>query len=301
MQDQKPLYLVTGLSGAGKSTALDAFEDLGFFVVDGLPATLVPEVASLMRNDAMQRYRGMALGLDIREPQLCSALDSAREKLQTADISPQVLFFEANEAELLRRYAFTRRPHPLEGGGLGLAAALKQERQALAPIRTGANTVIDSSDFSIHDMRQAIHHCVYPERNEQHSIRLNILSFGFKYGIPADADYVLDLRFLPNPFLVEKLRPMSGDVPEVAEYIFSFPISMSFCEKTLDFFDFVLPLMEKDCRPRLTIAFGCTGGRHRSVAVANRMAESFRNEGYAVLLEHRNINDDPDRGKGLPG
>lgn len=289
---QGQLCIVTGLSGAGKSTAISAFEDLNFFAVDGLPASLSPEMAAMMSRPAMSRYSGMALGMDLREPDFINELENALLNLPGHGLSMRLLFLEASNAELLRRYAFTRRPHPLEKTGLGLAQAIAAEREKLKPLRHMADIAIDSSGFSIHDMRRAIQMHFGRTTSDWRRIRVNMLSFGYKYGVPSDADFIFDMRFLPNPYFVDALKPLSGKDDAVAEYVFRSPLAQELTQKTLDYLQFALPRMEEDGRSRVTVAIGCTGGRHRSVAMAEKLADSLRNDHYQVLLEHRNLNDD---------
>lgn len=289
---QKQLCIVTGLSGAGKSTALGAFEDINFFAVDGLPASLSPELAGMMSRQAMNRYNGMAIGMDLREENFVNELETALLNLPAGELGVRLLFLEAAESELLRRYAFTRRPHPLEKSGLGLAQALAAEREQMKPIREMADIVIDSTGFSIHDMRRAVLRHFRKNDANRHELKLNVISFGYKYGIPEDADYVFDVRFLPNPYFVDSLRQLSGKDAAVAEYVFRAPLARDLTQKTLEFFQFALPHFEADGRSRITVAIGCTGGRHRSVAMAERLAGALRKENYQVMVEHRNLDDD---------
>lgn len=289
---RKPLCIVTGLSGAGKSTAIRAFEDLGFFTVDGLPASLAPDITAIMNKQAMSHFDGLAIGMDMREANFLEEFNKALLQLSAHGLSVNLVFLEASEADLLRRYAATRRPHPLERRGMGLAAAITEERGKLKPIRDMADFVLDSSGFSIHDLRRAIHKQYSRAEKSDSHLRLNILSFGYKYGIPKDADFVFDLRFLDNPFFVDELRPLSGKDQKVATYVFKSGAADVFMEKLLALFKFVLPQMEAEGRNRVTIAMGCTGGRHRSVAVAERLARDLGQAGFSLALEHRNLDSD---------
>ncbi len=288
----KQLCIVTGLSGAGKSTAIGAFEDLDFFAVDGLPASLSPEMAAMMTRPAMRHYSGMALGMDLREHNLLAELEKALLNLPAHGLVVRLLFLEAAESELLKRYAFTRRPHPLEKTGMGLAHAIAAEREQLKPLREMADIVLDSTGFSIHDMRRAIQRHFGAESHDTHTLKICLISFGYKYGLPKDVDFVFDMRMLPNPFFIEKLKPLSGKDSAVADYVFAHPLSREMSQKILEFLQFALPRMEEDGRHRVTIGIGCTGGRHRSVAIAEKLASCMRNEHYQVLLEHRNLEDD---------
>ena len=274
--------IVTGLSGAGKSTALRVFEDLRHLAVDGLPASLAPEMA------AMRHFKGIALGMDIRQGSFLEELNAALGKLSGMGIQPHLLFLEADDKTLMRRYAATRRPHPLEREGMSLEAALHAERERLKPLRDMADLVLDTTRFSIHDLRRAIQKR-WGGTPGSARLRVNVMSFGFKYGIPHEADMVFDLRFLPNPYFVEDLRPLSGKDKAVADYVFASPQAREYSAKLLDLLLFLLPQMEAEGRYRVTIALGCTGGRHRSVALAEHLAQAVGQAGYPVSLEHRHL------------
>lgn len=284
------VFLLTGLSGAGKSTALKVLEDLRFLTIDGLPGHVAPDVVKALGRSSLRKFRGIALGLDIHE---AGSLDYLRA---TVDIlrkegcftKPRVIFLEASLNCLMRRYATTRRPHPLEREGFGLEAALKEEARRLAPLRQMADVVLNTSSFSIHDLRRAIQRHWHAGES-RHTLKVNIVSFGFKYGVPPDADMVFDMRFLPNPYEQESLRPRSGKDPDVAAYVFQTAEGREFRKRFLEFLLFTLPLMEKEGRYRLTIAIGCTGGHHRSVAVAETLARRLRQAGYLVALEHTHL------------
>lgn len=291
MGARKPLCIVTGLSGAGKTTALRAFEDLGFFTVDGLPASLSPDISAMMEKPAMSHFAGLAIGMDMREGNFLEEFNKALLDLSVNGMAVSLVFLEASDQELLRRYASTRRPHPLERKAIGLAGAIAHERAQLKALREMADFVVDSSDFSIHDLRRAIHNH-YSKDKQSHSLRLNVISFGYKYGIPEDADYVFDIRFLDNPFFVPELKEHSGRDADVAAYVFKSGAATEFLRKTMTLFKFILPQMEIEGRSRVTIALGCTGGRHRSVAVAERLAQELGQSGYPLVLEHRNLDSD---------
>lgn len=281
--------IVTGLSGAGKSTALQVFEDLRYFAVDGLPASLAPEMASMMTRPSMSHFKGIALVMDMRQSDFLGEINDALSDMAAQGIRPVLLFLEADAQELMRRYATTRRPHPLEREGMGLEAALLAERNSLRPLREMADLVIDTSRFSIHDLRRAIQKRWSGKEQKLRAIRVNVISFGFKYGVPREADLVFDLRFLPNPYFVEDLRPMCGKDKAVADYVFASPKACEFREKLLDLLFFMLPLMEAEGRYRVTIAVGCTGGRHRSVAMAEEILQALRQADYPASLEHRHL------------
>ncbi|MEF2231916.1 MAG: RNase adapter RapZ [Pseudodesulfovibrio sp.] len=283
-----PVVVVTGISGSGKSTALRVFEDLGFFCIDGLPSRMSPKIAELIfTRDS--RYRGLALGMDMRQPEFLEGWESAFKEFASMGIAPQVLFLEAKRSELVRRYATTRRPHPLESRELGLEQALEQEKNLLGDIRQNADLVLDTSDYSVHDLRRVIQTKWSAIEEMGRGMRVHIITFGFKYGVPTEADIVFDLRFLPNPYFDKTLRSMSGMDPAVADYVLKNDIGLKFNEKFSDFMIFVLPLYANEGRYRITLALGCTGGRHRSVAVAESMLATLRKNRYAVTIEHRHM------------
>ena len=281
--------IVTGLSGAGKSTAVQVFEDLRYFAVDGLPASLAPEMAAMMERPSMSHFMGIALGMDMRQSNFPDEINDALSVMAAKGIRPLLLFLEADAQELMRRYATTRRPHPLEREGMGLEAALAAERNRLRPLREMADLVIDTSRFSIHDLRRSIQKRWSGNKDKLRAIRVNVISFGFKYGVPREADTVFDLRFLPNPYFVEELRPLCGKDKAVADYVFASPSAVEFRKKLLALLFFMLTLMEAEGRYRITIAVGCTGGRHRSVAMAEELSQALRQADYPTSLEHRHL------------
>lgn len=288
-EENAPVCIVTGLSGAGKSVALRVFEDLGYFTVDGLPASLTPEMVGMMRRPSMEHFRGIALGMDLRQNDFLRQLNAALLALAEEGVRAQVLFVEAHTSTLLRRYAATRRPHPLERGGFGLEAAIAAERERLRPLREMADFVVDTSRLSIHDLRRIIQKRWTRGPENLHPLRVNLLSFGFKYGVPAEADFVFDMRFLANPYFEESLREKSGKDKAVADYVFAAPAAVEFRNKLTDLVLYMLPLMETEGRYRVTLAVGCTGGRHRSVAMAEYLRRVLRQSGYAVAMEHRHL------------
>lgn len=281
--------IVSGLSGAGKSTALRVFEDLHHFTVDGLPASLAPEMAAMMGLPSMSHFAGIALGMDLRQNNFLDELHDALGQLAVQGKRPLLLFLEAENSELIRRYATTRRPHPLEREGMGLEAALMAERERLRPLREMADLVIDTTRFSIHDLRRAIQKRWSSTQGRLRAIRVNIISFGFKYGVPREADMVFDLRFLPNPYFIEELRPFSGRDKAVHDHVFATPAAREFRARVLDLLLFMLPQMEAEGRYRTTIAIGCTGGRHRSVALAEDVVQTLQQADYPAFIEHRHL------------
>lgn len=283
-----PVIVVTGISGSGKSTALKVFEDLGFFCIDGLPSEMTAKIAELLIKQGTE-YRGLALGMDMRQLEFIDGWNEALEELSTIGIAPQVLFLEARQSELVRRYATTRRPHPLESQSLGLEQALELERELLDPVRKNAELVLDTSDYSVHDLRRVIQTKWTAIEELGRGMRVHVITFGFKYGVPAEADFVFDLRFLPNPYFDESLRSLSGMEQSIQDYVLGSEVGAEFNEKFLEFITYMLPLYADEGRYRITLALGCTGGRHRSVSVAESVLATLKKKGYAVTIEHRHM------------
>ncbi len=288
MSETFSVVVVTGLSGSGKSTALNVFEDLGYFCVDGLPAAMLPKLVALFLGKD-SKHRGLALGMDLRQEDFLDQWNEAVQELSTRGIFVRVLFVEAKDTALMRRYATTRRPHPLESASLGLEQALNRERAMLAPLRKDAELVIDTSEYSIHDLRRMIQERFAAAEHQGQGMRVHVLSFGFKYGVPAEADLVFDLRFLPNPYFVPELKALSGKDQAVADYVFSVEPGLTFKGKLLEFLLYLLPLYAAEGRYRIALAIGCTGGRHRSVAMAELVLATLRDSGYSVTIEHRHF------------
>ncbi len=286
---QFPVIILSGLSGSGKSTALKIFEDLGFFCVDGLPAGMVTRLVSLLITENPRDFRGLALGMDIRQPDFILHWQQTLHWLAEEKIQARIFFLIAGKDILMRRYAETRRPHPLESGDMGLDEALEKERKLLEPLFKDAERVIDTSDFSIHDLRRHLQELWLFFDEPAYGLRLHVVSFGFKFGIPKESDLVFDLRFLPNPYFVEELKDLSGLDAAVADYILSTDPGRTFMKKFSDFLLYVLPLYAQEGRYRMTLAFGCTGGRHRSVAVAERLYSALKEELYSASLEHKHL------------
>lgn len=288
-QSHFPVIFVTGLSGAGKSTVLNVFEDMHFFTMDGLPATVVSNLAGALGKDAIGEFRGLVMGVNLLNPGAVAAFNQALSDLAEAGIFPGILFVEAQAPIIVRRYATTRRPHPLESEGLGLEQSLEAERTRLGPVREKADLVIDTSNYSIHDLRRAIQKKWETLHERTHSLKVHLISFGFKYGTPSEADMVFDLRFLPNPFFIPELKPMSGLDKPVSDFLLGAEPGTSFVEKLKDFLLYLLPLFENEGRYRTTIAIGCTGGRHRSVAVTQAIAEALKEHDFPITTEHRHL------------
>jgi len=284
-----PVIILTGLSGAGKSTALKVFEDLGFISIDGLPPDLIPELVRPFHKQEEVHANGLTLGMDVRQSEFLEKWNRALSGLREIEVEPRIVFVEARSDVLVRRYASTRRPHPLESEDVGLEKALEQERKLLASLRARAELIVDTSDYSIHDLRKFLQEKWRFLREKRFGLRVYLVSFGFKYGPPTEADMVFDLRFLQNPYFDEKLRPLSGKDAPVADFVLGSKTGGEYLKRQLDFLHYLLPLYDQEGRYRLTIAFGCTGGRHRSVAVAEAVFDSLKKSDYGVSLEHRHL------------
>jgi len=278
------LIIITGLSGAGMSSAMNVFEDLGYFCVDNLPVQLIPSFVHLFERKESGITRA-ALGVNIREGEFLSSFPQIYAQLHGRDdIETTILFMEASDASLQRRYSETRRPHPADPNR-SVLEAIALERELLAPIRDMADHILDTSRFTIHELRQ---HAVrlFEERQEQHLL-VSLVSFGFKYGVPIDSDLVFDVRFLPNPNFVPDLKAHTGADPAVIEYMNSHKETAQFLDHVYDFIDFLLPQYEKEGKSYVTISIGCTGGRHRSVFIANAVAKHVGERNYRVKVSHR--------------
>lgn len=284
---QQTLIVVSGVSGSGKSVALKTFEDLGFYCVDNLPAELLPDfVRGVARDDGMPEK--LAVGIDIRSRSDLANLPQWLSAVGALGLDPKLVFFDTRDEVLLKRYADTRRRHPLSHLGLALADAISLERQVLKPMRTLADVTIDTSTLNVHQLRRQ----VITEFGLGSDATLSLLfeSFAYRRGVPADADFVFDARGLPNPHWNAELRPLSGRDQVVREFLEMQPEAGEYFTQVAAFLDTWLPRMQSDTRSYVTIAFGCTGGRHRSVYLAERLAEHARERGWAeVAVYHREL------------
>jgi RNase adapter protein RapZ len=281
----RQLVILTGLSGSGKSTVLKAFEDMGFYCVDNLPVELIPIFAELHAAGEGDFARA-ALLVDAREGLQLEKLPGLLRHLRR-EHPIALVFIEANEDALLRRYSETRRPHPL-GKDFSVRESLHHERVLMDPIRKLADVVIDSSQFNVHELRQFVNQRFRSE--SKRPMLVSLVSFGFKFGVPTDADLMFDVRFLPNPHFVPKLRPFTGKDPQVRRYIRSFPQTGEFLRRMQGLLTYLIPHYIEEGKSYLTIAFGCTGGKHRSVMMAESMRHSLEKRGYATRVVHRDIN-----------
>ena len=282
--------IITGLSGAGKSRAADVLEDLDYYCVDNMPVALMPRFAELCL-DTRGRYEKVALVTDVRERDGFGELLPILEELEAMeDCQVRILYMDADARTLVRRYKESRRPHPLAGPGVSVEDAIKKEEELLAPIRERADFIVNSSNLTLGNLQSRLF-TLFAGEGKKRGLDVTVLSFGFKHGIPLDADLVFDVRFLPNPFYVEELRPLSGLDRPVAEYVFGYLQTRSFMEKLEDMIAFLLPFYVEEGKLTLTIAIGCTGGRHRSVAIAAALHEHLLASGVSSV----NINRDIDK------
>lgn len=278
--------LVTGLSGAGKSTGLKVLEDEGYFTIDNLPLALLPSLLGILKKSP-RHFPRVVLGMDARETDFLTTPNQVLHLLREAGIKPAILFFECQIPVLIRRYSESRRPHPL-GKGSSLAKAITKEQRALAPLRELATKVIDTTHLTIHDLKQTLRHFVHgPGREPKFAV--NLLSFGFKNGLPPEADLVLDVRFFQNPFFVPALKRLDGRSPSVQKFVLEQSSAKVFLKRTLDLLRFLLPHYQKEGKAQLTLAVGCTGGKHRSVAIVETLAKRLLDRRWTLQKIHRDI------------
>ena len=281
-QHAPELVIITGMSGSGKASVLKAFEDLGYYCVDNLPVELIPRFAELAMQSG--EIRRTALVVDVREgaqlDEFPGILKSVRRMIPT-----KVVFLEASDAVLLRRFSETRRPHPL-GTDAPVKSSLKEERRHLGAIRSLADFVIDTSKFNVHELRAHVTERFRKQSSEK-SVLVSCVSFGFRHGVPEEADLVFDVRFLPNPHFVPEFRALTGRDPRVARYIRSFPQTKEFIRRISDLLVYLLPHYIREGKSYLTISFGCTGGQHRSVMIAEEVGQRLRKAGYRLKIVHR--------------
>jgi len=284
LRDSRQLVILTGLSGSGKGSVLNTFEDLGYYCVDNLPVALIPMFSEIYGNGAGEIERA-ALLVDAREGGQIENLPGIYRAL-TVDHPATLVFVEASDEVLMRRFSETRRPHPM-GEGLSVAEGIRAERRRMAPIRRLADIVIDTSKFNVHELRQYVTRSF--QKTAPRPLLISVVSFGFRYGIPSDADLVFDVRFLPNPHFVPRLRPFSGKNPKVARYIRSFPQTGQFLRRIENLLAYLIPHYIGEGKSYLTVALGCTGGRHRSVMLAEVIRRSLKRRGYATKVVHRDL------------
>lgn len=279
--------VVTGMSGGGKSTALRMLEDAGFYCVDNLPVLLIEKFVELIATPDGEVTK-VALGLDVRADQAFEDAQKILEKLKNDGYAFEILFMEANDRTLLKRYKETRRVHPLSPYGR-IEDGIGKERDILSRIREKADYVIDTSRLLTRELKEELDR-IFVQNEGYNSLMVTILSFGFKYGIPADADLVFDVRFLPNPFYIDELKHKTGNDKEVQDYVMSFPEAHVFIEKLADLAEFLIPNYVKEGKYQLVIGIGCTGGKHRSVTLANKLYTHMKDKGeYGIKIAHRDV------------
>jgi RNase adapter protein RapZ len=278
--------VITGLSGAGKSYAIKCFEDLGYFCVDNLPTTLIPTFAELCAQSSRE-MRKIALGVDVREGEYLVHFVETLHALRAHGHRVEVLFLEAGDDALVRRYHETRRRHPLAGEG-SVLDGIRAERQALAHLREAADRVLDTSRLTVHQLKDRLVEAYGPQESRR-VLTVSLVSFGFKYGVPYDADLVFDVRFLPNPHFVESLRALDGRDPAVAKFLLSHDESRELLARLEDLLRFLLPLYQREGKSYLTVAIGCTGGRHRSVTLVESLAGFLEELRVTPIVRHRDL------------
>ena len=282
------IVIITGLSGSGMSSATNAFQDLGYFCVDNLPVTMLPTFGRLVSTDDEEKgISRAALVIDIREGRFLADFEKQLHALRESGLKVSVLFFEASDDVLQYRFSETRRPHPADKGQ-GLLAAIRAERQAMAKIRSHADQIIDTSEHTVHTLRSFLLARFSPDRKGA-PMRVEVMSFGHKYGNPGDLELLLDVRHLPNPHFVPDLKPLSGHDPRVVRYLRSQDEVQETLQRFTDLLSYLLPLYKREGKSYVTVGIGCTGGRHRSVMIANALARALRREGFDARATHRDV------------
>lgn len=283
MVDSLQLVILTGMSGAGKTVAMQSFEDMGYFCVDNMPPSLLPKFWELVKESG--KLTKIALVIDLRSRAFFDEIVTALESMDnTSLVTTKIVFLDASDEELVSRYKETRRTHPLAMNGR-VIVGIKSERELLEEIKGRAQLVIDTSTLTPRQLREKINSNFKTADTEL--FRIELVSFGFKYGLPIDADVVMDVRFLPNPHYVDNLRPLTGQDKPVYDYVMKQPETEVFYRKFTDLLEYVLPGYKKEGKNNVTVAIGCTGGKHRSVALVERIAQKIKNDGYPVHITHR--------------
>lgn len=277
--------IVTGMSGSGKTRVIRYLEDMGYFCIDNMPPVLIPKFSEMLTS-VNGKFTNVALVVDIRVGDMINELLEQVRILKESGYDSRLLYLDADDETLVKRYKETRRQHPLEGPA-GLLAAIQQERKMLEKLYAAADYVIDTSKYTNQNLLNKLKE-IYSEDARQRLV-INVMAFGFKYGIPLDADLVFDVRCFPNPFYIDELKKKTGNAKEVQDYVLSFPTAVSFLEKLEDMMKFMIPLYVEEGKVSLTIAIGCTGGKHRSVTMANKLAECLKKEEYEVNTTYRDV------------
>ena len=285
MAGRLDVTIVTGMSGAGRSEAAHVLEDLGYFVIDNLPPMLIGKVAELARGqETASRY---ALVVDVRSGDFLADLTAALDELQRIGVTERILFLDAADDVLVRRYEASRRRHPLSDSDR-VSDGIARERVLLESLKGEADLIVDTSQLNVHQLRDRLRE-LFPVESSGTALQVNVVSFGYKHGLPLDVDIVLDCRFLPNPHWVEALRPLTGEDEKVVEYVLEQPGTSEFLEELDRLFDLLLPGYEQEGKAYLSIGVGCTGGRHRSVVIADQLATRLDRAGYPASVHHRDV------------
>ena len=286
MADGLDIIIVTGLSGSGKSVAIRALEDNGFFCVDNLPALLIPKFIDLSQG-YHEEIKRIALGIDLRGGQFLRSWPDVLAEMRTAGHRVRIVFFDASDEVLLRRFSETRRPHPMAGDE-PIEEGIRRERKALEIMRENADKIIDTTDMNVHELKRELEESFCQSANSRR-MSLFLLSFGYKYGVPHGTDIILDVRFLPNPHFVSSLRPKTGLEPEVEDYVLKNEETRGFLDRLYRLLEFTLPLYEREGKSNLTLALGCTGGRHRSVVLVEELQKRLGGRELPIHVKHRDI------------
>ncbi len=283
--------IVTGMSGGGKATAIHMLEDAGFYCVDNLPVSLIEKFTELITMPDSEITK-VVLGVDARAGQSFEGVSGIIDSLKERGIPVEVLFMDASDQVLIKRYKETRRIHPMNASGDRIEDGIAKEREVLAQVKKRADYVIDSSNLLTRELKEELDR-IFVKNEEYNSLMINILSFGFKYGIPSDADLVFDVRFLPNPFYIDELKHQTGNDKGVQDYVKSFPACGEFIDKLADMLQFLIPGYVQEGKYQLVVAIGCTGGQHRSVTIANEIYDRLKNAGgnYGIKLTHRDVKE----------
>ena len=288
--------ILTGMSGAGKSTAIKMMEDIGYYCVDNLPIALLEKFVELSRLQENEELQKVAVGIDIRNGQALEELRDVLARIKKQKVHYEILFLDAEDSVLVKRYKETRRNHPLSGGDR-VDKGIEEERKRLAFLKESADYIIDTSQLLTRELKAELDK-IFVQNQDYKNLFITILSFGFKYGIPADSDLVFDVRFLPNPYYVEGLRAKTGNDKEIQDYVFQYEEAHTFLDKLEDMLNFLIPNYIAEGKNQLVISIGCTGGKHRSVTLANALYERLSGQkGYGLKIEHRDIGKDALRGK----
>nr|WP_307993228.1 RNase adapter RapZ [uncultured Niameybacter sp.] len=286
--------IVTGMSGAGKSTAINCLEDMGYYCIDNLPPMLIPNFVGLI-VDKKQQYDKVVLGIDIRGGILFDDLFSSLKELKSAGYEYKIIFFDCADEVLIKRYKETRRLHPLARNER-IQEGIERERDILTEVKDKADYIIDTTHLLAKDVKDLLYNIV-TEKTEFKNLMITVLVFGFKYGVPIDVDLLFDVRFIPNPYYIPDLRPLTGNEQKISDYVMSFEVTHTFFNKLKDMVDFLIPHYTKEGKNQLVIGIGCTGGKHRSVVLGNELYRYLKNSGNAVIIQHRDIDKDNKRGK----